>query len=233
MPVLALGEYGTGRTIALTVDGSHRLLFSSFAAEQAGRAHGAFWDGLLGWLMRDPRFESTVVDLPSGCAAGETNDLVLRPLPGTEGDATVVVTALGTGTRVFESTLPLAAPGEPTKVVLPALDPGGYRASVQIGKGSAEERALTPATRRDFACERGGDEWADPRPDTERLAAIAKATGGVAVGPDDLDKITLPPPTRISTEQKTRPIIPPWAWTTIAACFVGAHWFARRKSGLA
>jgi len=232
MPVLALGEYGTGRTIALTVDGSHRLLFSSFAAEQAGRAHGAFWDGLLGWLMRDPRFESTVVELPNGCVAGEPNDLLLRPLPGTEGDATVVVTALGTGARVFEKTTPLDGPGKPTKVTLPSLDPGGYSASVQIGKGSAEERALTPATRRDFACETGGDEWADPRPDADRLAAIAKATGGIAVAAADVDKLELPLPTRISTEQKTRPVLPPWAWTTIAACLVGAHWFTRRKSGL-
>ncbi len=233
MPVLALGEYGTGRTIALTVDGSHRLLFSSFAAQQAGRAHGAFWDGLLGWLMRDPRFESTVVDLPAGCVAGEPNDLVLRPLPGTEGDASVVVTALGSGTRVFDGAVPLAPADEATHVTLPALEPGGYTASVQIGKGTAAERALTPATRRDFACERGGDEWADPRPDGDRLAALAKATGGIAVGPEDVARIPLPPSTLISTEQKTRPLLPPWVWTAFAAALVGSHWFVRRRSGLA
>ncbi len=41
MPVLALGEQGSGRTMALGIDGSHRLLFSNFAAKDAGRAHGA------------------------------------------------------------------------------------------------------------------------------------------------------------------------------------------------
>ena len=65
-PVLALGEYGSGRTIALTVDGSHKLLFSTFAAGAAGRGHGAFWDALLGWLMRDPRFEPARIELPEG-----------------------------------------------------------------------------------------------------------------------------------------------------------------------
>src|SRR5262245_65410459 len=82
MPVLVLREHGSGRTIALTMDGSHRLLFSAFAATAAGRAHGAFWDAMLGWLMRDPRFEPASVDLPGGCIAGEETSLVLHPLPG-------------------------------------------------------------------------------------------------------------------------------------------------------
>ena len=56
MPVLALGEAGDGRTIALSVDSTHRLAFSPMAATVAGRAYGALWDGLLGWLMRDPRY---------------------------------------------------------------------------------------------------------------------------------------------------------------------------------
>ena len=82
MPVLALGEKGSGRTIALTVDGSHKLLFSTFAAASAaGRAHGAFWDALLGWLMKDPRFEPAVLDVPGGCIAGEPTTLLVRPLP--------------------------------------------------------------------------------------------------------------------------------------------------------
>ena len=62
MPILALGEHGNGRSIALAIDGSHRLLFSAFAANAAGRAHGAFWDAMLGWLMRDPRFEPAVIE---------------------------------------------------------------------------------------------------------------------------------------------------------------------------
>jgi uncharacterized membrane protein len=41
MPVLALGEAGDGRTIALSVDSTHRLAFSPMAASVAGRAYGA------------------------------------------------------------------------------------------------------------------------------------------------------------------------------------------------
>ena len=43
-----------------------------FAAAVAGRAHGAFWDGLLGWLMRDPRFEPAVVELPAPWVRGRS-----------------------------------------------------------------------------------------------------------------------------------------------------------------
>ena len=100
MPILALGEHGSGRTIALSVDGSHRLLFSDFAAKDAGRAHGAFWDSMLGWLMRDPRFEPAVIDVKGGCIAGVDATLVLRPLAGQKGPATITLQRLGTGDKV-------------------------------------------------------------------------------------------------------------------------------------
>ncbi len=232
MPILALGEYGTGRTISLTVDGTHRLLFSSFAAERAGRAYGALWDGLLGWLMRDPRFESTTLEVPGGCVAGVPTDLLLRPLPGTEGDAAVSIMRLGTGETAFETRVPIAQAG-PTTVELPALPAGGYAASVQIGKQAGADSSLTPATRRDFACEKGGDEWSDTRPDPARLEAIANATKGVVLAPDKLDQLPLPEPTVVSTQRKSTPLLPPWAWTTVAAALVGAHWIARRRVGLA
>lgn len=235
MPVLALGEFGTGRTIALTVDGTHKLLYGTFAAERAGRGYGALWDGLLGWLMRDPRFESTAIDLPKGCVAGEPSPLTIRPLPGHEGEADLSVMQLGTGKTVFEGSVAIAADGSTASVEMPALEPGGYAASVRLGPADGESKSdanLTPATRRDFACEVGGDEWADSRPDPRRLEAIAKATGGVFVGPKDLDKIVFPESMLISTQRKSAPLMPAWIWTTLGAVLLGAHWVVRRRSGL-
>ncbi len=154
MPVLALGEHGSSRTMALTIDGSHRLLFSAFAASAAGRAHGAFWDAMLGWLMRDPRFEPAVIDVRGGCIAGEDTTLTLRPLPGPSGEATVKILRLGSGGTA--ATLKTQLDGSGAAVELPAgkLTAGGYSAVVEIGKGSTKG----PTTRRDFACESGGDE---------------------------------------------------------------------------
>ncbi len=70
MPVLAVGEEGDGRSIAMGIDGAWELEFSRLGARTAGRGEGALWDGLLGWLMRDPRFEPAQVELPGGCTAG-------------------------------------------------------------------------------------------------------------------------------------------------------------------
>jgi hypothetical protein len=42
----------------------------------------------------------------------------------------------------------------------------------------------------------------------------------------------LPKPTVVSAERHVVPVAPPWFWTLVAALAFGAHWFARRRSGL-
>jgi len=228
MPVLALGEYGSGRSIALGIDGSHRLLFSDFAAKDAGRAHGAFWDAMLGWLMRDPRFEPAVVDVKGGCIAGETSTLVLRPLAGQKGEATVKVVRLGSNTVLREVHTSLDGAGKSVELGIGALDAGGYSAIIEIGGG----RGVGPSTRRDFACEKGGDEWADSRPDVARLKAIAEATGGLRVTAREAGSLPLPPATQVASERTVTPLLPAWAWAISAALLLGVHWMIRRLAGL-
>jgi len=105
------------------------------------------------------------------------------------------------------------------------LSVGAYSVRVRTGNG--------PATRREIACERGGDEWADTRPDLERMRSIAKACRGEAVSWKDAGSLTFAPATTISAERSVSPVLPPWAWTVAAAALLGAHWIARRKAGLA
>ncbi|WP_437567204.1 glutamine amidotransferase [Sorangium sp. So ce542] len=233
MPVLSLGEHESGRTIALTLDGSHRLLFSAFASSSAGRAHGAFWDALLGWLMRDPRFEPAAIEPRGGCLAGEETTLVLRPLVGQRGEAKVTIARLGSGAVVRTLSARLGEGGEPVELAAGRLDPGGYAATVEIVPAEGAGDAKGATTRRDFACERGGDEWADPRPDVARLEEIAKATGGASVLPPDAGSLPLPAATQVAAERHVAPLLPPWAWTLAAAAALGAHWVVRRRGGLA
>ena len=237
MPILALGEQGSGRTIALTIDGSHRLLFSAFAANAAGRAHGAFWDALLGWLMRDPRFEPAVVEVRGGCIADEETVLALRALPGMQGQAKVVITRLGSAAVVRSETVELKTDGGghggarddgATLVSVGKLAPGGYSATLEFGAGAQKG----PTTRRDFACEKGGDEWADSRPDVARLGAIARATGGTYVVASDAASLPLPAATQVASERHVSPLLPAWAWTAFAAALLGVHWIVRRRGGL-
>ncbi|EYF08550.1 glutamine amidotransferase [Chondromyces apiculatus] len=265
MPVLALGEHGSGRTIALTVDGSHRLLFSAFAQSSAGRAHGAFWDALLGWLMRDPRFEPATIAPKGGCIAGEPTTLVLRTLGlgtgqaegGERGDqggpgngaiggaieAVVTIKRLGSAAVVRTLRAKVREAGEVVELPAGVLEPGGYAATVEVVQAGAEEASAGgaapgtlskgPATRRDFACERGGEEWADSRPDPERLKAIADATGGKALLAADAEKLPLPEGTQVLAERQVSALAPPWVWTLMAAAALGLHWITRRRAGLA
>lgn len=230
MPVLAVGDEGNGRAIALGVDGGWLLQFSALGARTAGRGHGALWDGLLGWLMRDPRFEPAQMDVVGGCTAGLASTLRVRLLPAPP-DAKPETMTLDIariderGEKPVHIERPRPSDANEIDLALPALAAGGYSARLRVGSG--------PATRRDFACEVGGDEWADSRPDGDRLRALAKASGGTFAWAGDVASIPLPKPTVVSAERHVMPVAPPWAWALVAALAVGAHWFARRRSGLA
>jgi uncharacterized membrane protein len=224
MPVLALGVAGDGRSVALGVDGSHRLAWSELAGSVSGRSFGALWDGLLGWLMRDPRFEVARAEVVGACISDEDTTLRLTRLPGAAGDVEVVVEHLGKDEKkAFEKKLSSPPPG-PVDVPLGKLQPGGYVARVRIGDA--------PPARLDFACEKGGDAWADSRPDPARLERIASVTGGKSVRADAAGSLPLPEATRIAAERHVSPVLPPWVWTLCAAAFLGVHWLLRRRGGL-
>jgi len=224
MPVLALGEAGDGRSIALGVDGTHALSFSEFADRAAGRSYGALWDGLVGWLMRDPRYEALRLELSGPCIAGLPAKLRLVRLPGSTGDVSLQLTRLGPQRApVLTKSVKDPAPG-PLELELGALEAGGYSASARVG--------AAPPTRFDFACERGGPAWSDSRPDPERLSRIAKASGGRAVSLRNLSDLPVPDPIEVAAERSSVPLLPAWAWTLAASLALGGHWYARRRQGL-
>jgi uncharacterized membrane protein len=236
MPVLAIGEEGDGRSIAMGIDGAWELEFSRLGSRTAGRGHGALWDGLLGWLMRDPRFEPAQMEVPGGCTAGLPWKLRARLLPGGPANASNAsnasrVVSLDV-TRIDRSQAPLhveqpapdANGASSVELTLPPLDAGGYTARLRVGSGEA--------TRYDFACEAGGDEWADSRPGPALLERLAAATGGRSVSADAAGTLPLPKPTVVSAERRVTPVAPPWSWTLAAAVLLGVHWIARRRGGL-
>jgi uncharacterized membrane protein len=227
MPVLAVGDEGDGRSIALGVDGTWELEFSELGARTAGRGHGALWDGLLGWLMRDPRFEPAQMEVVGGCTTGRPSALRVRMLvAGKSGPRTVAVeiARIDRPQAAIHVERPYPAEAQSIDLPLPPLETGGYTARLRVADGSM--------TRYDFACEAGGDEWADSRPDPNRLEAIAKATGGAFAFASGAGSLQLPSPTIVSAERHVTPLAPPWAWTTAAAVLLGIHWITRRRGGL-
>ncbi|HVJ93233.1 MAG TPA: hypothetical protein VM580_25705 [Labilithrix sp.] len=234
MPVLAIGDQGDGRSIALGIDGAWQLEFSQLGARTSGRGYGAMWDGLLGWLMRDPRFEPGQLDLVGPCVANEPARLRVRA-PDTAKDtsgkpANDMIVEVRRLDRQDVAPLKVEVPKRPVgatglmELTLPPLPTGGYTARLKLGPG--------PTTRRDFACEAGGDEWADSRPDPERLRTLASVTGGSFRWATDDLTIPLPKPAVVSAERHVVALAPPWAWTLAAAVLLGVHWFTRRRSGL-
>ena len=229
MPVLAIGfGAGDGRTIAMGVDGAWELEFSALGARTAGRGHGALWDGLLGWLMRDPRFEPAQVEVAGGCTAGLPSTLRARLLPAAPGGK--AQTVLLDVTRIDSPRAPVhietSRPDDATAIelLLPPLEAGAPTARLRVAGGGA--------TRHDFACEAGGDEWACMSPDPKRLEALANATHGSFVYASDAASLALPKPTTVSAERHVTPLAPPWTWTLAAALLLGVHWIARRRGGL-
>ncbi len=224
MPVLALGEMGDGRSIALGVDATHELAFSELAERTSGRAYGALWDGLLGWLMRDPRYEAGRVSLERPCIAGEPTAFELVPPPGAAGEVVLTIERLGLPAETALTRK--LAPGAPLlHVDAGRLRAGGYSARMRVG--------AAPPTRLDFACEDGGRAFADSRPDPGRLERIARATGGKSVSPADVAELPLPDPTEVMVERRASALVPPWVWSLAAALALGAHWLLRRRAGLA
>jgi uncharacterized membrane protein len=230
MPVLAIANQGDGRSIALGVDGGWLLEFSPLGVRTAGRGHGALWDGLLGWLMRDPRFEPAQLELVGGCVAGLPTTLRVRVVSGLSNEGGKIALDIARldkpGAPIHLDAPSLEPSANVAEIIVPPLAAGGYTARVKLGSG--------PSTRRDFACEVGGDEWADSRPDPERLRALASATGGTFRYVDErVGELPLPKPTVVSAERHVTALAPPWVWTLAAAVALGVHWVVRRRGGLA
>jgi hypothetical protein len=140
----------------------------------------------------------------------------------------VRVVRLGSAEVAHTGEATLDGSGKAVEVPVGALAAGGYSAEVEIVGASGKG----PTTRRDFACEKGGEEWADSRPDVKRLEAIAAATGGKYVTARDVGSLPLPPALVVAAERQVAPLLPPWAWAVGAALLLGAHWIVRRLAGL-
>jgi len=224
MPLLALGEFGDGRTITLALDGTHGLAFGRFGMETAGDGHRVLWEGLLGWLMRDPRFESAQVRLRAPCVVGYEATLLVNVLPGTDEPVEVEIATLGAESEARKVEGAVASAAGVLSFQLPELGPGGYAARVRVGGA--------PPSRHVFACEVGGEAHADSRPDPARLEAVAAALSGRFVSSSQAGTLPAPQKTFVLQQRSQRPVGPPYAWTLPAGILLALSWILRRARGL-
>jgi hypothetical protein len=178
--------------------------------------------------MRDPRYEPVQIELVDACVAGEPLQVELRALPGLApkeaSKITVDVQQLDGSAKPLHREV-ATAPGEGgARLTFEAMPAGGYSARAKFGNMTT--------VRRDFACEVGGQEWADPRPAPEHMRAIAEAAHGVSVSARDVKRIPFPEAKVLTTMRRELPLLPAWAWALAAATLAGAHWIVRRRTGL-
>ncbi len=241
MPVIVAGDYGKGRSLAVTTDSVWRWGFVAAARSgDNGRQYTKFWDNAMRWLIQDPdlrnlHVDSDAVEYSPTQPIRVTVRLVGRdyqPLPGgvvslivkrgadpakAEQVATAKVTVGDDGTAVHELGGNLALP------------PGVYRIEGHATIGGRQVDASDI-----FLIREGGTELDRPVGDPATLDAIAKATGGASLGaidslPSDLE---LDPPRIVRVDRRTDVEL----WSRPGLLFLvigllGLEWLLRQRSG--
>lgn len=250
-PVLVAGEYGKGRTLALTTDSAWRWGFVASGRDgDDGRSFEKFWDNTVRWLIRDPELEYLHVDTDQaeykkGAALrlhGRLVDKDYRPAAGVEVTLSVVgIDAPVPGAPAGKAAAPAPATksmlekklktDESGEVALDAgpLPPGAYRL---LGTATLGDR---PVYADDvFLIDPEREELEHPAAREDILQGIALATGGRYLGPATaLDSnLELTPPRIVRVDKRSdieiwsRPYV-----LLLAIALLGTEWALRRRRG--
>ncbi len=235
-PVLALGEYGRGRSMALTVDSS--WYWSMVAAgEGAGgpRAYERLWANAIRWLVRDPELTPVKVEVASdelepGTPVAATVHARRSDYGPADGAALDVQLVEADTAQVVDRKAAVASADGAARVELKAPAPGPYRvvATASLAGtplGSGEDAVAVRAASRELS-------EAAPRPDL--LRAVAELTGGgfVEASAGRLPELKLAEPEVVEVGRaKDRPIWDRWEALFALAFCLGAEWVLRRRWG--
>ena len=224
MPILAISDMRDGRVVELGLDATYRLAWGTLAAETSGRAYGALWEALIGWVMHEPQYASLRGELAGECVANGPATLRWRSAADVRGLLTVAVEQLGQVSPPVHRQQIRLDNARVADVAIASLARGGYAALARLDGG--------PEARLDFACEKGGAAMADSRPDPDRLRKLAEITGGTYVTAPRIDELPVPPSYFVDETRTAVPVAPAWVWAALAAVALGAQWLAARSSGI-
>jgi uncharacterized membrane protein len=238
MPVIVAGEYGKGRSLAVTTDTLWRWGFVAAARPgDDGRHYTKFWENAMRWLIQDPDLRNLHVDsdaveyVPNApvrvtvrllgrdyqpLANGKVSLVVKRGAdPATaEQVATAQVQVGDDGTAVYE---------------VGGLPPGVYRVIGKATIGGKDVDATDILLVRE-----NGTELDHPVGDLGTLELIAKATGGSALGAiDELPQgLAFDPPRIVRVDRRTD--VELWSRPGLLLLVVGLlglEWLLRQRSG--
>jgi uncharacterized membrane protein len=232
MPVLAVGNAGQGRVLALGADSSWRWSITTAGMRGDASAYDRFWDRALRWLARDPLLDPASVQTDReryGPGAALRAQMRLRDdryQPLASRDLELLVLDMNGAVQQKHALRSDAEGAASAELHVPA-GPGAYRLAVR----DPHDDALV--AEQGFLVEAGGDELADPRARPNVQREIAKVTGGVAydeADPPRLDKLDRTR-ARALGSVITAPFASAWFFALVVALF-GAEWALRRAWGL-
>jgi uncharacterized membrane protein len=233
-PVLALGEFGRGRSLALCTDASWMWAFGAAGAGSNARVYDRFWNNAIRWLVRDPDLTQVKVAVEKpGIEPGEPVAAVITartpdwgPAAGAELELELIH---ADENRLVAKQKAVAGPDGTARIELVPPKPGPYKIVAKASRngtvlGQGEDAVAVRAA---------GPELSDATPRPELLKSIADVTGGLfAESPKSLPKLPLVDPETV--EVGRRKDVPIWDRAEILAVLalaIAAEWFLRRRWG--
>jgi len=238
MPVIVAGDYGKGRSLAVTTDTLWRWGFVAAARPgDDGRRYQEFWENAIRWLIQDPDLRNLHVDTdaveytPQSTVRISVRLLGRDYLPSPGGVVKLQVKRGADPSRatvVAETKVTTGDDGTASHE-LTGLEPGVYRieGSATVGDHAALASDI-------FLVRDGGTELDRPSGDEATLALIAAATGGSYLGPADTlpAELTFDPPRVVRVDRRTD--VELWSrpgLLVLAVLLLGLEWLLRQRSG--
>ena len=234
-PILALWDYGRGRSMALMVDESWKWAFTSHAGGSSNHLYDRFWANALRWLVRDPDLTTLRVTAdPATVEPGQpVGAAVAARLPDYQPAAGAAIEAELFSVeqqKVVAQERATAGPDGVARLEFPAPPAGAYKVRAKASQGA---QALGEGE--DAVAVRAlGPERSDPAVRPDLLEQISQVTHGASY---ELplgslpDAPKLPPPVVEVGRAKDRPIWDRWYYLIALAGLLGAEWFLRRRFG--
>ncbi len=234
-PLLALWEYGRGRSLALATDASWFWAFPAQAEGVQERYYDRFWTNALRWLVRDPDLTtlSVVADPPQVEPGKPVGVIVTARQPDyapAEGAQVRAELFSVDEARVIAQQTGTTGPDGVVRLEFPSPKPGPYKilAKAQKGEtplGEGEDAVAVRAV---------GPELSDASVRGELMADIAKATDGASykLPLNGLPEVPLlDPPVVEVGRARDRPLWDRWYYLVALAALLGGEWLLRRRFG--
>ncbi len=231
LPVLAVGEFGAGRSMVLMGDSSWRWSFAEAGEGRGNQAYLRFWKNAMRWLIGDPEDQPVAVEANrENYQVGEEVRITARVRNvsfASIADAKVDVTVDGPGGR--ETLQGVTGADGTVAVTLPADERGAHRVKV-VAKSAAGQALGTAQTA--YAVTTRDPELEEVEPDANFLRTLAARTGGLYVAPGEAAEPLRDPDAgrrvrdRAETPLYAAPIVP-----LLFGLLVSGSWWIRRRSG--